>query len=84
MKKPLLWASLVPVAAFAIYVIIEGHTLSADASFSSRTLSLTLLPLLLLAAAETDRKGCSADSTVTVVISVFLLVMIVLPYVQTR
>lgn len=74
-RKTLLRLSLLPVAVFAIYILFREHAIASYLSFSSRTFTLTLLPLLLLAAAGTVRMGYRADSTVTNIIAQFVLMM---------
>ncbi len=72
------WLLAVSVAAGVVSVLMAllGHTVSAGVSFDSRSLALTLLPLLLLGATWFVHRSLQINRTqVATMIAVFLLLI---------
>jgi hypothetical protein len=74
--RKLVIASVVPVASYAFYVVWTGHSLSALSSFESRTLTLTLLPVLIGFAIGIYLKKLIPESANGGVFLFFLAIMI--------
>ena len=75
-RNSISWLALLPVAGYVFYVVKTGHSLSAFQSFDNRTLSLTLLPLLMLAAIAVKWKKRTANNATIVVSTVFVMVFV--------
>ena len=72
----LIWMAILPIAGFALYVMWTGHSLSAGQSFANRTLSSSLLPILMLAAIGIQWKERQADLKIATVFALFVAIMV--------
>lgn len=75
-KNLLLFASLAPLVLLGIYTIVFEYTSSSHVSFSNRSLSITLLPVLMILAVYAAHKGLVANSAVSFVFTVFVVSMV--------
>jgi hypothetical protein len=76
-RRVLVLAAVLPLVCFAAYVVWTGDSLTAGQSFGHRTLSISLLPILILLAVSVHWKERRADSTTASVSTVFVAVMVI-------
>ncbi len=78
LKKHIIIISAVsPLIIYAFVNLFVNHSVTADVSFSSRTLSVTLLPVLLVGAILVWYSKSELNRTGVLVFVVFILVMVV-------
>ena len=75
-RIPIIYAAI-PVAVYGVVCMPTGWHAPANVSFSCRTLCMTALPLLMLAAIAVWRAGSSLDRRASVVFLVFMATMTV-------
>lgn len=75
-KTSFILISLFPIAFYSCILLFGNHGLTASQSFASRTLSLSLLPFLLICAIISVYRNVSLNRTSTKIFVLFVLVMV--------
>lgn len=75
-KRFLVWLSLLPVVGFLAHIVLTRDFLSSGESFEYRTLTLTLLPVLMLGAVAIHCRRRTLDNRIALVVGAFIAVMI--------
>lgn len=76
-KRIIIISAVSPLIIYAFVNLFVNHNVTADVSFSSRTLSVTLLPVLLVGAILVWYSKSELNRTGILVFVVFILVMVV-------
>lgn len=76
-KKSLVLVSLFPIALYICALLLDSHGVSANESFNSRTLSLSLLPFLLLCAIFSHYCNIKPSKVSTRMLVLFVLIMVI-------
>lgn len=76
-KKSLILVSLFPIAIYVGVLLLTSHGVSASESFNSRTLSLSLLPFLLVCAIVSRYGNTKPNKVSTGMLVLFVLVMVI-------
>jgi hypothetical protein len=76
-KKAVLLASLIPITYYAYIILFFSHGPTAYESFSSRTLSLSLLPFLMICAIISIYYHIKQNGISRSVLVLFVLVMVI-------
>lgn len=75
-KTSLILISLFPVIAYGCFLLLSSHGLTAGQSFASRTLSLSLLPFLLICAIVSSYFNIRLNRTSSRIFISFILIMV--------
>ena len=75
-QRILVWISIIPIIFFLIYTYHTDYAITAGQSFGNRSLTVTLLPLLLLIATILHWKMKEAIKSIYIIFMSFILMML--------
>jgi cytochrome c biogenesis factor len=76
-SRPTIISSLFPLLLYALFMLFTDYSVSAGASFASRTLSVTLLPVLIVGAIMVWYCKRELDRTALLTFVAFVIVMVI-------
>ncbi|MGB3296062.1 MAG: hypothetical protein WBB01_24015 [Phormidesmis sp.] len=76
-QKPIILASLLPITLYGYVLLSNSHGPSASESFNSRTLSLSLLPFLLICAIVSHYCNIKPNRASTRMLVLFVMIMVI-------